>query len=43
MIECVLNYTNICKELGLKLGTELWYEHVPKSVEASQGGKVILL
>jgi hypothetical protein len=42
MIECVLNY-NICKELRVKLDSELWYEHVPKSVETSQVGKVTAL
>jgi enolase len=33
----------MCKELGIKLDTELWYEHVPKSVEPSQVGKVTIL
>jgi len=31
---------NICKETGEKLDKKHWYEHVPKSVETSQGGKV---
>jgi len=26
-----------------KIGQKLWYEHVPKSVETSQGGKVTIL
>ena len=26
-----------------KIGQKRWYEHVPKSVETSQGGKVIIL
>jgi hypothetical protein len=46
MIECVLNYTSIytvCKELGIQLDSELWYERVPKSVETSQVGKVTIL
>ena len=30
---------NICKEMD----TKHWYEHVPKSVEATQGGKVTIL
>jgi hypothetical protein len=34
---------NICEELGVKLDSELWYEHVPKSVETSQVGKVTIL
>jgi hypothetical protein len=34
---------NICKETGVKLDSELWYEHVPKSVETSQEGKVTIL
>jgi hypothetical protein len=33
----------MCKELGVKLDSELWYEHVPKSVETSQVGKVTML
>jgi hypothetical protein len=31
---------NICKETGVQLDKKLWYEHVPKSVETGQGGKV---
>jgi hypothetical protein len=34
---------NICKEIGVKLDTKHWYEHVPKSVETSRGGKVTIL
>jgi len=34
---------NICKETGVQLDTKHWYEHVPKSVETSQGGKVTIL
>jgi hypothetical protein len=34
---------NICTELGIKLDSELWYEHVPKSVETSQEGNVTIL
>jgi hypothetical protein len=34
---------NICKELGVNLDSELKYEHVPKSVETSQVGKVTIL
>jgi hypothetical protein len=34
---------NICKELGVKLDSELWCENVPKSVETSQMGKVTVL
>jgi len=33
----------ICKEAGVKLDKKHWYEHVPKSVETSQGGKVTIL
>ena len=36
------NY-NICKETGVQLDKKHWYEHVPKSVETSQGGKVTIL
>ena len=34
---------NICKETELQLDKKHWYEHVPKSVETSQGGKVTIL
>jgi hypothetical protein len=34
---------NICKETGVKLDKKRWYEHVPKSVETSQGDKVTIL
>jgi len=32
-----------CKETGVQLDKKHWYEHVPKSVETSQGGKVTIL
>jgi hypothetical protein len=33
----MLNYTfNIFKEIEVKLDTEHWYDHAPKSVETSQ-------
>ena len=34
---------NICKETGVKLAKNLWYEHVPKPVETGQGGKITIL
>jgi hypothetical protein len=34
---------NICKEIGVQLDKEHWYEHVPKSVETTQGGKITIL
>jgi hypothetical protein len=34
---------NICKEIGVQLDKNIWYEHVPKSVETNQGGKVTIL
>jgi hypothetical protein len=40
---CTQLHFNICKELGVKLDSERWYEHVPKSVETSQVGKVTIL
>jgi hypothetical protein len=40
---CAQLHFNICKELGVKLDSELWYEHVPKSVETGQVGKVTVL
>jgi hypothetical protein len=29
---------NICKERGVNLDKKHWYEHVPESIETSQGG-----
>ena len=34
---------NICRETVVQLDKKHWYEHVPKSVEISQGGKVTIL
>jgi enolase len=33
---------NICKETGVQLDKKHWYEHVPKSVGTSGGGKVTI-
>ena len=44
MIECVPKYTSTyARKQGYKLDKKHWYEHVPKSVETSQGGKVTIL
>jgi len=40
---CAQLHFNIRKETGVQLDTKHWYEHVPKSVETSQGGKVTIL
>ena len=40
---CAQLHFNICKETGVQIGQKQWYEHVPKSVEISQGGKVTIL
>jgi len=40
---CAQLHFNICKETGVQLDKKHWYEHVPKSVETSQGGKVNIL
>jgi len=32
---CAKLHFNICKETGVQLDKEHWYEHVPKSVETS--------
>ena len=40
---CAPLHFNIYKEMGVKLDSELWYDHVPKSVETSHGGKVTIL
>jgi hypothetical protein len=40
MIEYVHNYTSTYGRKRGKIGQKDWYEHVPKSIETSQGGKV---
>ena len=40
---CSQLHFNICKETGVQLDKKHRYEHVPKSVETSQGGKVTML
>ena len=42
-IVCAEQHFNICKETGAQLDKKHWYEHVPKSVETSRGGKVTIL
>jgi len=42
-IVCAKLHFNICKETGVQLDEKYWYEHVPDSVETSQGGKVTIL
>jgi hypothetical protein len=40
----VHNYTlTYARKRGYNWTKKLWYEHVPKSVETSQGGKVTIL
>ena len=40
---CAQLHFNIFKETCVQLDKKHWYEHVPKSVETSQGSKVTLL
>jgi ribosome-associated translation inhibitor RaiA len=40
---CAQLHFNICKEIGVKLGKEHWYDRVPKSVETSVECKVTIL
>jgi len=40
---CAQLHFDICKETGVQLDTKHWYEHVPKSIETRQGGKVTIL
>ena len=37
---CAQLHFNICKETWVQFDKKHWYEHVPKSVETRQGGKV---
>jgi hypothetical protein len=41
--ECAQLHFNICKEIEVKLDKKHWYEHVPKSVQTRQEGKVTTL
>jgi hypothetical protein len=43
MTECVHNYTSTYARKRVQLHKKHWYEHVPKSVETSQGGNVTIL
>ena len=40
---CAQLHFNICKETGVQLDKKHSYDHVPKSVETSKGGKVTIL
>jgi hypothetical protein len=40
---CAQLHFNICKETWVTLDKNHWYEHVPKSIETSQVGKVTIL
>ena len=40
---CAQLHFNICKETAVQFDKKHWYEHVPKSVEINQGGKVTTL
>jgi len=40
---CAQLHLDICKETGVQLDKKHWYEHVPKSIETGQGGKVTVL
>jgi len=42
-IVCAQLHFNICKETAVQLDIKHRYEHVPKSVETSQGDKVTIL
>ena len=43
VIECVHNCTSAYARKQRYKWTKFWYEHVPKSVEISQGSKVTIL
>ena len=43
MCVCAQLHLKICKETGVQLDKKHLYEHVSKSVETSQGGKVTIL
>jgi hypothetical protein len=39
---CAQLQFNVCKERGMKLDNEHWYEHVPKLAETSREGNCIM-
>jgi len=43
IIIIIIIIINLCKETGVQLVKQHWYEHVPKSVETGQGGNVTIL
>jgi len=43
MIIIIIIIIIISKETGVQLDIKHWYEHVPKSVETSRGGRVTIL
>ena len=40
---CAELHCNICKEIGVKLDKERWYEHASKLLETSHEGKATVL
>jgi hypothetical protein len=40
---CAQLHFHICKETGVNVDNEHWYDHVPKLVETIPEGKVIIL
>jgi len=40
---CAQLHCSICKDRGVKLENERWYDHVPKLVETSCEGKITIL
>ena len=40
---CAQLHFNMCKVTGVQLDKKHWYEHVPKSIETSQGGTITIL
>ena len=40
---CAELHFNVCKETGVKLDNENWYDHVPKSLETSHEVEVTIL
>jgi len=43
IIIIIINYTLTYARKRVQLDKKHWYEHVPKSVQTSQGGKVTIL
>ena len=41
MMMMIIIIIDVCKETGVQMDKKHWYEHLPKSVETSQGNHIV--